>query len=151
MSYTNLPTGLWTVNLTIEVIRTILYKISLTILQALKSYPFLFLFLITVIIVIISNYHIACLGQAVKVRLGFRCFCGYPVCHRVSPTHWGLRLKPFFRHNNMDIITILWRNYNYVFLTLVIRWNWASRGIIIIMWWYWLIMHTQKSLLCGDN
>ena len=38
--YTILPTGLWTINLTIELIISALYKISLTLLQALKSYPF---------------------------------------------------------------------------------------------------------------
>ena len=37
---TSLPTGLWTINFTIELIISVLYKISLTLLQALKSYPF---------------------------------------------------------------------------------------------------------------
>ena len=38
LSYsTNLQTGLWTTNLTIEFITPVLYKISLTLLQALKS------------------------------------------------------------------------------------------------------------------
>ena len=32
--------GLWTINLTIEVIKLVLYKISLSLLPALKSYPF---------------------------------------------------------------------------------------------------------------
>ena len=36
----NLLTGLWTISLTMEVIPSVLYKISLTVLQALKSYPF---------------------------------------------------------------------------------------------------------------
>ena len=38
--YTNLPTGLLTISLTIEFITSVLYKISLPLLQALKSYPF---------------------------------------------------------------------------------------------------------------
>ena len=40
VSYANLPTGLWTINLTVEVVASELYKISLTLLQALKSYLF---------------------------------------------------------------------------------------------------------------
>ena len=36
----NLPTGLCTINLTIEIIISVLYKLSLTLLQSLKSYPF---------------------------------------------------------------------------------------------------------------
>ena len=40
MCYTNLPTGLWTINLTIELITSVLYKISLTLFEALKSCPF---------------------------------------------------------------------------------------------------------------
>ena len=38
--YTNLPTGLCTINLTIEIKISVLYKMSLTLLQSLKSYPF---------------------------------------------------------------------------------------------------------------
>ena len=38
--YTNLPTGLCTINLTIEIIISVLYKMSLTLLQSLKSYQF---------------------------------------------------------------------------------------------------------------
>ena len=40
VSYANVPTRLWTINLTTEVITLVLYKISLslTLLQALKSY-----------------------------------------------------------------------------------------------------------------
>ena len=38
--YTNLPTGLCTINLTIEIIISILYEMSLMLLQSLKSYPF---------------------------------------------------------------------------------------------------------------
>ena len=40
VTYTNFPLGLWTINLTIEVIISLLYKISLTVSQAVKSYPF---------------------------------------------------------------------------------------------------------------
>ena len=39
-NYTNLPTGLCTINLTIEIITSVLYKMSLTLLQSWKSYPF---------------------------------------------------------------------------------------------------------------
>ena len=38
--YTNLPTGLCTINLTIEIKISVLYKMSLTLLQSLKPYPF---------------------------------------------------------------------------------------------------------------
>ena len=37
-NYISLPTGLWTINLTTELIISALYKISLTLLQALTSY-----------------------------------------------------------------------------------------------------------------
>ena len=38
--YTNLPTGLCTINLTTKIIILVLYRMSLTLLQSLKSYPF---------------------------------------------------------------------------------------------------------------
>ena len=38
--YTSLPKWLWTINLKIELIISVLYKTSPTLLQALKSYPF---------------------------------------------------------------------------------------------------------------
>ena len=40
LNYTNLSTWLWRISLTIAVITPVLYKIPLTLLQALKSYPF---------------------------------------------------------------------------------------------------------------
>ena len=38
--YTKLPARLWTISLTIGLITWVLYKVSLSLLQALKSYPF---------------------------------------------------------------------------------------------------------------
>ena len=40
--YANLPTGLCTINFTIEFITSVLYKISPMLLQALKSYPLIY-------------------------------------------------------------------------------------------------------------
>ena len=40
IQYTTVSTGLWTINLTTGFIISLFYKISLTLLQALKSHPF---------------------------------------------------------------------------------------------------------------
>ena len=40
VTYTSLPTGLGTINLTIEFMTSVIYKVSLTLLKALRLYPY---------------------------------------------------------------------------------------------------------------
>ena len=72
--YTNLPAGLCTINLTIKIIISVSYKMSLTLLQSLKSYPFFWS-----ISVVIGHSSSMCLTD--KIFLQHVTFCEYLVFH----------------------------------------------------------------------
>ena len=78
-NYTSLPTGLRTVNLTIEMIISASYKLSLTLLQALKSYPFFL------------SLSLSSSDLSSRFTLSLSLLCGRSSRERL---HWWLHVQP---------------------------------------------------------